>query len=953
MNFKRWIVALLVLCMVLTVMPVTASAATKASGQYGENIKWTLDTAGVLTISGTGEMGSPYEWKYWDEYRSSIKKVVIENGVTSISSAAFEFCSALTSVSIPNSVTTIGGAAFAYCSALKNIVIPNSVTGIGERVFACCDVLEKVTLSNKLKELPFVTFKDCKSLTSITIPKSVTTIGNDCFSGCVKLKGIIIPENVQVISYSAFDYCESLRDIIFLGDAPTMYRPFYLVNAFAYYPANNETWTEDVMQFPDDNCEIFWIPVEDPGSVKFGTKDNACGANATWKLENGVLTISGSGDVAFAPWSDRAAEITKVVIADGVTGLCSEAFLNCKNMTTVTLPKNLKKIGVMAFANCTKLQSISIPDSVTEIGYRAFDQCDSLTTVKLPAKLKEIQYRTFYGCDNLSSINIPNGVTSIGESAFYVCKKLTSITIPASVTFVDDYAFCGCSGLKSIKFEGPAPEFEGNFIFQSVTATVRYPADLEGWDDSDSRAHYNCKLTWQAYCSGKHKSNNETVTKKATCTSTGTKTGVCSVCGVRYTKEIPVTDHTYDNGKITTAPTCTASGVKTFTCKDCGKTKTETVKALGHDYSGTPVFDLDSRTHSWDCSRCDQTKTESCTLVGTVLKEATPDTYGEKEYTCSICSGSFRAQYLYRIAGSNRWETALKVAGEMKQNLAVEKFDAIIIASGNDFADALAGSYLSTVKNAPILLAWGKGGKYEYLDTDNIAYIQANLAEGGTVYILGGTNAVPELYETSLAGFTVKRLGGANRFETNLLILAEAGVAEGSEVLVCTSTNFADSLSASATGKPILLVFNESGKLYGAQPEFLAGLTGCKFTVIGGENAVGAALAEAIGAYGPVTRLAGANRFETSVLVARKYFEAPEYAVLAYAWNYPDGLCGGALAYTLKAPLILTMTKYEAQAAEYVQTQQIEKGIVLGGETLISDDAIRTIFAMAAPEAAK
>ncbi len=309
--------------------------------------------------------------------------------------------------------------------------------------------------------------------------------------------------------------------------------------------------------------------------------------------------------------------------------------------------------------------------------------------------------------------------------------------------------------------------------------------------------------------------------------------------------------------------------------------------------------------------------------------------------------------HVTRLAGSNRWATSLLVADEMKANLDVEKFDAIIIASGNGFADALAGSYLSTVKSAPILLSWGNGGKFEYLDTDNIDYIKENLAEGGTVYLLGGTSAVPELYETELSDYEVKRLGGKDRFETNLMILEEAGVAEGSEILVCTSTNFADSLSASATGKPILLVFNESGKLYGDQPDFLAGLENCTFTVIGGESAVSEDLAAAIGAYGEVTRLAGGNRFETSVLVAEKYFEAPETAVLAYAWNYPDGLCGGALAYTLDAPLILTMTKYEAEAAAYSEAVGLTAGIVLGGEGLISDASARMIFPVREPQEQK
>ncbi len=349
--------------------------------------------------------------------------------------------------------------------------------------------------------------------------------------------------------------------------------------------------------------------------------------------------------------------------------------------------------------------------------------------------------------------------------------------------------------------------------------------------------------------------------------------------------------------------TCIHTGITAgVKCADCGEilTAQEETPALGHDY-------VDGV-----CTRCGK-------LLGVV-----------------------------RLAGSHRWNTALKVADEMKANLDVEKFDAIIIASGNGFADALAGSYLSTVKSAPILLSWGNGGKFEYLDTDNIDYIKENLSEDGVVYLLGGTSAVPELYETELSDYEVKRLGGKDRFETNLMILEEAGVAAGSEILVCTSTNFADSLSASATGKPILLVFNESGKLYGDQPEYLAGLENCTFTVIGGESAVSEELAAAAGEYGDVERLAGGNRFETSVLVAEKYFEAPETAVLAYAWNYPDGLCGGALAYSMGAPLILTMTGYEAQAVAYAESVGLTTGIVLGGDSLISDAAVRAIFAMEA-----
>ena len=354
------------------------------------------------------------------------------------------------------------------------------------------------------------------------------------------------------------------------------------------------------------------------------------------------------------------------------------------------------------------------------------------------------------------------------------------------------------------------------------------------------------------------------------------------------------------------------------------------------DFCLAEVGDHEAAEGSHNCGYCGEAVTDCA------------DTDGDGK--CDVCGELLG---VIRVAGANRWATALLVADEMKAALGDEKFDAIIIASGNDFADALAGSYLATVKNAPILLSYGGDNeKYAYLDDDNINYVKENLAEGGVVYILGGEKAVPTLYEDGLEGYDVVRLGGANRFETNILILEEAGIADGSEVLVCTSANFADSLSASATGKPILLVWNDSGALYGSQPGFLEELKekNCTFTILGGENAVSAKLADEVAKYGEVDRLAGNTRMETSVLVAEKYFDAPETAVLAYAWNYPDGLCGGSLAYALKAPLILTMPKYEAAAVEYAAENDITTGYVLGGDGLIGDAEVRAIFAMAAAD---
>ncbi len=290
-----------------------------------------------------------------------------------------------------------------------------------------------------------------------------------------------------------------------------------------------------------------------------------------------------------------------------------------------------------------------------------------------------------------------------------------------------------------------------------------------------------------------------------------------------------------------------------------------------------------------------------------------------------------------RLAGDNRFETAFRTADQMKETLGVDKFGTIIVASGLDYADALSGSYLASVEQAPILLAC----QDEKINDQVKAYIKENLTNNGTIYILGGINAVPASFETGLEAYNVERLAGNNRFETNLAILEEVGV-DGKTILVCTGTGFADSLSASATKLPILLVYGDT--LLDSQATFLEANKGNDMIVIGGDAAVTGKMETQVKTYGSVDRLAGATRFETSVMIALRFFDSPANAVLAYAGNFPDGLCGGPLATTMGAPLILTMAKYEQAAAEYIQDKQVEGGIVLGGTKLIPNASVNSIY---------
>ena len=290
-----------------------------------------------------------------------------------------------------------------------------------------------------------------------------------------------------------------------------------------------------------------------------------------------------------------------------------------------------------------------------------------------------------------------------------------------------------------------------------------------------------------------------------------------------------------------------------------------------------------------------------------------------------------------RVSGATRYETGYKVADALKETLGVEKFDAVVVATGKNFADALAGSYLAVQKNAPIILTNGKD--------DNIAqlheYIAANVAAGGKVYILGGEGAVPAEV-AAIDGYDVVRLSGKSRYETNLAILTEAGVA-GDSIIVATGKAFADSLSASAAKLPILLVKPEAA----LTEEAKAVLGGMKnIYIIGGEGAVSADIAAELAAFGEVTRVSGATRYETSVAVAKTFFGTVENAVVASGKNFPDGLCGGPLAAAMNAPLILTADGKTDAAAGYMAENAIAAGYVLGGTGALADESVVDVFAL-------
>ena len=131
------------------------------------------------------------------------------------------------------------------------------------------------------------------------------------------------------------------------------------------------------------------------------------------------------------------------------------------------------------------------------------------------------------------------------------------------------------------------------------------------------------------------------------------------------------------------------------------------------------------------------------------------------------------------------------------------------------------------------------------------------------------------------------------------------------------------------------------------QEVFLSLLSEKNYYIIGGTSAVSKTVEYQLQTYGGTIRLAGASRYETSVMIAETFAGDADTVVLAYGRNFPDGLCGGALAAAINAPVILVEDAYIDEAAAFVQEKGVMNGYILGGTGLLSDDSVRTIWNLA------
>ncbi len=327
-------------------------------------------------------------------------RVVVPEGVTSVSYCAFAYCNCLQSVVFPDSLVSIGDCAFHDCSMLRSIELSSNMTFIGNNAFYGCLSLESIDVApdNKL----------FSSSDGVLYNKELTRM--ICFPSNHKDKDFFIPVSVKIIGTGAFSGRSSLKEL-YIPDSVTT------IEAAAFY----------------NNSSLNHIEIPD--------------------------TITHIGEYAFY----NCSSLQTVHIPSDVTSIEKATFYNCASLKSVIIPAGVKNIGIEAFRYCRCLQFVDIPASVECVDWLAFANCPSLKNVNVAVgnqkytSVNGVLYDKdltvifhFPQNSDLKEITLHNSIVSIYHYAFCNCMRLQAIDIPERVTFIGANAFKCCRNLKSI-----------------------------------------------------------------------------------------------------------------------------------------------------------------------------------------------------------------------------------------------------------------------------------------------------------------------------------------------------------------------------------------------------------------------------------------------------------------------------------------------------------------------
>ena len=532
---KRLLSILLVLLMALTLLPLGALA--EGDNKCGEYLTWKFK-GGTLSIDGTGEMYD-YSEDYlapWNEHCLEITNVTISDGVTSIGSYAFCYCS-VKSITLPFGLKHIGSSAFFNCPNIQQIKIPDSVEYIDPYAFSLCKGLHTVQLPASLTLISEELFAECDNLRNLSIPDTVTEIGANAFSKCTEFSLTGLPDGIKSIGAAAFEDCGRIEELVLPETLEHIGEAAFggTIIDKASFEGTPEKWKaiggdcgiECEVTFPNHICDFgsswqydtqkHWQSCscgktqnegEHPGD---GDTCTVCGAalsealgsgsidgGLSWSLSrSGALTISGSGKMPdfssvanAAPWDKQKDKIQSAVIESGVQSISGGAFSGCTALEKVSISDTVAQIDLNAFDGCTALAEFEVAadnKAFSSDGGVLFSAGKELlrcpvgksADYTVPSGTVAIAGGAFKDCAKLESLVIPDSVTAIGKSAFENCAALKRITLPKSIAMLEALTFSGCASLAEITLPDGLKAL-GEKVFSGCAAlkSVKIPAEV-------------------------------------------------------------------------------------------------------------------------------------------------------------------------------------------------------------------------------------------------------------------------------------------------------------------------------------------------------------------------------------------------------------------------------------------------------------------------------------------
>ena len=528
-------------------LEISASAETTTEPQVWneDNLTWTLDADGTLTISGTGAMKDYADYlsdgnRSPVDNNSKIKKVVIEKGVTSIGNYAFSRCWGLKSITIPDGITSIGDHAFDSCINLRSITLPDSITSIGMWAFYNCWNVPSIIIPDGVTSIEDFTFNSCISLTSITIPNSVTNIKSSAFHNCADLTSITIPDSVTSIGYAAFSNCDSLQTIS-LGCGSALKKSDFgdQANLVSYTnqhlltktEAKAKTCTEDGNKeyWTCEHCGKYFLSDDTNPETAKAVEQSETIIPASHKLtkvkEEKAPTCTEDGNKEY--WTCE--HCGKYFLSDDTNPETAKAVELSETILPAIQHKNaeLRNASEPTETSPGYSGDLYCPDcdKVVEKGYTYWNEdnltwkldADGTMTISGTGAMKDYGYSAnqspaynnlkvkkvviekgvtnignwaFSECNSLTSITIPGNVESIGESALYSCDNLTDVTLQDGVKSIGNSAFIWCNKLTNIVLPNSITSIEG-FAFKDCTSLTSITIP-DGVTSIGEAVFYNC-----------------------------------------------------------------------------------------------------------------------------------------------------------------------------------------------------------------------------------------------------------------------------------------------------------------------------------------------------------------------------------------------------------------------------------------------------------------------------